>query len=67
MHVALLDRHGFKQVQRLALRHAFNNVDQYHVGQFLGRNPVRSRGAHVAGANNTYFLSHDSSLLLTKS
>ncbi len=41
-HVALLDGHGFQQVQRLALRHAFDHVDQDHIGQFLGRNPVRA-------------------------
>src|ERR1019366_332884 len=58
VHVALLDRHRFKQVERLALRHALHHVDQDHIGQFLGRNPVRGRGAHVAGAYNAYFLTH---------
>ena len=58
VHIALLDRHGFEQVERLALGHAFHHIDQHHIGQFLGRNPVRGGGAHVAGANNAYFLSH---------
>ncbi len=57
-HVALLDGHGFQQVERLALRHAFHYVDQHHIGQFLGRNPVRGRGAHVARADDAYFFSH---------
>ena len=50
--IALLDRHGFQQVQRLALRHAFHDVDQHHVGQFLRSNPVCGRGAHIARADN---------------
>jgi hypothetical protein len=57
-HVALLDGHGLEQVERLALRNAFDHVDQHHIGQFLGRNPVRGRRAHVAGADNAYFLPH---------
>ena len=51
-HVALLNGHGFQQVERLALRNAFDHVNQYHIGQFLGRNPVRGGRAYVARANN---------------
>ena len=29
------------QIQRLALRHAFDYIDHHHVGQFLGHKPVR--------------------------
>ena len=58
-HVALLNGHGFQQVQRLALRNAFHHVNQHHIRQFLGRNPMRGRGAHVAGAHNAYFFTHD--------
>ena len=63
VHIALLDRHGFEQVERFALGHAFDNIDQHHVGQFLGGNPVCGRGADVAGADNGYFLTHDSPLI----
>ena len=58
MDVALLDGHGFQQIQSLALRHAFHHVDQHHIGQFLGCNPVCCRGAHVAGTYYANFLSH---------
>ena len=58
VHVALLDGHGFEQVERLALRHAFDDVDQHDVGQFLGRDPVCGSGAHVAGAYDADFLPH---------
>ncbi len=45
--VALLDGHGLKQVERLALGYAFDDVDQNDVGMFLRRQPVRRGGAHV--------------------
>jgi hypothetical protein len=59
VHVALLDRHGFQQIESLALRHAFHHVNQGHIGQLFGRNPMRGRGAHVAGADNRNLLTHD--------
>ena len=59
VHVALLDRHGLEQVERLALRNAFHDVDQNDVGQFLGCNPVRRGRAHVSRTYDGYFLSHD--------
>ena len=46
--VAFLDGHGFEQIESFALRHAFDDVDQYDVGEFLGGDPVGGRGAHVA-------------------
>ncbi len=58
MHIALFNGHGFEQIERFALRHAFDNINQHHVGQFFGRNPVCCRGAHVAGADNAYFFPH---------
>jgi hypothetical protein len=50
--------HGLQKIERLALRNALDHVDQRHVGQFLGRNPVRGSGAHVPSADNRNFLSH---------
>ena len=35
---------------------------KHHIGQFLGRDPVRRCGAHVAGADNADFLPHVFSL-----
>ena len=55
VHIALFNWHCFEQIQRFALGHAFHNIDQHHVGQFFGRDPVCCRGAHVAGTNNRTF------------
>jgi len=60
--VALLNGHRFKQIKRLALGHAFHNINQHHVGQFLGRDPVCRSGTHISRADNTYFLPHVFSL-----
>ena len=57
-HVALFDGHGLQQVERFALGHALDHVNQHDIGQFLGRNPVRGSGADVAGADNAYFFTH---------
>src|SRR6185437_10036172 len=57
--IALLHRHGFGQIQSLALRDSFEHVNQYYVGQFLGRDPVSCRGAHVASSHDCYFLTHE--------
>ncbi len=59
MHVALLDRHGLEQVERLALGNSFHYIDQDDIGQFLGSNPVCRGRAHVARADNAYFLTHE--------
>ena len=57
--VAFLDRHGFQQVESLALRHAFDDVDQNNVGQFFGGHPVSGSRAHVSGTYDSYFLTHE--------
>src|SRR5262249_20718170 len=46
--VTLLNRHGLKQVETLALRHAFDDVDQNDIGEFFGGNPVSGGSADVA-------------------
>ena len=56
--VALLDGHGFEQIQTLALRDAFDDVDQNDIGQFLGGDPMGGCGAYVSGTYDRYFLSH---------
>ena len=57
--VALLDGHGFEQVEALALRHAFDDVDENDVGEFLRGDPVGGGCAHVSGTYDAYFLAHD--------
>ena len=46
--VALLDGHGFEQIESFALRDAFDDVDENDVGEFLGGDPVGGRCAYVA-------------------
>ena len=56
--VALLDGHGLEEVEPLALRHAFDDVDEDDVGEFLGRDPVSGGCTDVAGAYDCDFLTH---------
>ena len=46
--VPLFDRHGFEQVESLALRDAFDDVNQDDVGEFLRRDPMGSSSAHIS-------------------
>ncbi len=46
--IALLDRHGLEQIEPLALRYAFDDVDQDYIGEFFGSDPVGGRRAYVA-------------------
>ena len=62
--VALFDGHGLQQIETLALGHAFDDVDQYDVAQFLRRQPVRRGGAHVARTHYRYLFTHDASQCL---
>ena len=56
--VAAFDGHGLQQVQSLALRNAFHDVDQDDIGQFCGGDPMSRSGPHVASAHNSNFLAH---------
>ena len=56
VHVALLDRHGFEQVERLALRDAFRDIDQDDVRQFLRGDPVGGGRAYIACSTMVTFL-----------
>src|SRR5258708_22674708 len=38
--IALLDRHGFEQVETLSLRDAFHDVAEHDVAQFFGADPL---------------------------
>ncbi len=56
--VALLDGHGFKKVEPLALGHAFDDVDENDIGKFLGCDPVGGGCANVASAYDCDFFAH---------
>ena len=56
--VALFDGHGLEKIERLALRHAFNDVDEDDIGKFLGGDPMSGGGADVAGPDDCDFLTH---------
>jgi hypothetical protein len=63
--VASFDRHRLEQVQSLALRDAFDDIDQNHIGQLCGCNPMSRSGPHVASAYDSYFLAHAASFPLS--
>src|SRR6202789_2875628 len=53
---ALLHRHRLKQIEHFALRDALDDINQYNIREFLGRNPVGRCCTDVAGAYDGYFL-----------
>ena len=57
-HIIAFDRRGFQHVEALALRNAFDDIDQHHVGKLFCGDLLRRVGAHVARANDCYFPSH---------
>jgi len=58
MRVMLFNRRGLGQIQGLALRYAFHDIDQYHIGQCFLRQPLRRRRPDIAGSYNRNFLVH---------
>ena len=54
--VDALDRGRFRQIQRLALRHAVDDVEENDVAQFLHRRQMRQRSADLAGPNQSNLL-----------
>jgi hypothetical protein len=66
MHIALLDRQRFQQVETLALRHALHDIDQHDIRQFLGCYPVSRGCAHIPCSYDGYFLSHISPKALSR-
>ena len=57
--IALLDGHGFEQVEAFALRHAFDDVDEDDVGEFFRSDPVSGGRANITRTYDAYFLAHD--------
>ncbi len=49
--VKILDRRGLGDIERLALRHAFDDVEQHDVAEFLQSDEQRQRAANLPGAD----------------
>ena len=49
-----------KQVETLALRDAFDDVDEDDIAQLFGGDPVSGGGAYVSRTNNGDFIAHES-------
>ena len=54
--VDALDRGRFGRVERLALRHPVDDVEEHDVAQFLHRRQMRQRAADLAGADQSNLL-----------
>src|SRR3546814_1665807 len=62
LRVEARDRPDLRQVERLALRHAFDHVEQHDVAEFLLRGEQSQRSADIPGADQRDLLtSHGSS------
>ena len=48
---------GLAKIEALALRHAFDDIEQHDVAEFLGRGPVGAGRADIAGADDGDFRS----------
>src|ERR1700685_3889425 len=57
--IALLDGHSFEPIQALALRNAFNDVDEHYVGELFGSDPVSRGCAYISRTYDRYFLAHE--------
>ena len=63
LRVEALDRAALRQIERLALRHALDHVEQDDVAEFLLRGEMGERAADVAGADQRDLLAgHEHSL-----
>ena len=56
MRVEALDRAGLGDIERLALRHAVDDVEQDDVAEFLERGQMGQRAADLAGADQSNLL-----------
>ena len=57
--IALLDGHGFEQVESFALGNAFDDIDEDDIGQFFGGDPVSGGCAYVSGTYDGDFIAHE--------
>src|SRR5690348_16406102 len=54
--VEVVDRRGLRNIERLALRHTFDDVEHDHVAKLLEADEVGERAADLAGADQSDFL-----------
>ena len=54
--VEAVDRRGFGEIERLALRNAVDDVEENDVAQFLQRGQMRQRAADLAGPDQSNLL-----------
>ena len=63
--VVVLDGRGLGQIERLALRHAFHDIDQDDVAQFLGGGPMGAGGPDVSSSDDRDFRASHGSMFPT--
>src|SRR5437660_1794610 len=51
MRVEAIHRRGLRDIQRLALRDSFGDVEHHHIAQFLQPDEVSQRSADLTGTN----------------
>ena len=62
--VEVVDRRGLRDVERLALRNAFDDVEQHDVAELLEADEVGERAADLAGADQSNLVTrHDGKTL----
>ena len=54
--IETFDRAALRQIERLALRHAFDNIEQHDITQSLGGGEMRQRATDVASADQRNFV-----------
>jgi len=58
------ERRAFRHVERLALRHPLDHVEEHHVAEFAVRGLLGQYATDIAATNQSDLLSHGGSLLL---
>ena len=56
VHIEPFDRAALRQIERLALRHAFDHVEQHDIAESLGSGEMRQRATDVASADQRNFV-----------
>ena len=64
LRVEAFDRRCLGDIQRLALRHAIDHVEQNDVAQFLHTGQKRQRATDLSSSNKSYLLTRHSVLIL---
>ena len=62
-----VDRRRLRDIERLALRHAFGNVEHHHVAQLLEADEMSQRAADLAGADQSNLVARHGKSVLWRS